>query len=118
MDSYPTSQFTTSRSFTYNYINLLPSQPGKPYILFLHGFPSSIFHYRHQIEYFSKKGYGIIAPDLLGYGKTSKPLDPTVYTGKGMSQDIKEILDHEKITSPIGVGHDWYVLNCREVQRN
>ena len=108
MNSYPSKQHTTARSFTYNYI-AIPSSNNKPTILFLHGFPSSPSDYRHQIQYFSKQGYGIIVPTLLGYGKTSKPLDYKSYSGKGMSQDVKEILDHEGITQVIGVAHDWYV---------
>lgn len=107
MDSYSQSQFKTSRGFTYNYIHLSPSQPSKSTILFLHGFPSSLFDWRHQISYFSTKGYGILAPELLGYGKSSKPLEYEAYSGKGMSDDVKEILDHEKIQAVIGVAHDW-----------
>lgn len=29
------------------------------------------------------------------------------YKGKGMVEDLIEILDHEKIGKVIGVGHDW-----------
>ena len=38
-----------------------PKAEDKPYILFVHGFPSSAYHWRHQVEYFSKEGYGILA---------------------------------------------------------
>ncbi|TVY39008.1 Bifunctional epoxide hydrolase [Lachnellula occidentalis] len=107
MDSYPQYQLTTARGFTYNYIHVPASSPNSQTILFLHGFPSSIFHWRHQIEYFSQKGYGVIAPELLGYGRSSKPLDEQAYTGKGMSDDVKEILDHEKLGKVIGVAHEW-----------
>ncbi|TVY15126.1 Bifunctional epoxide hydrolase 2 [Lachnellula arida] len=107
MDPYPQSQLMTSRGFTYNYIHIPASSPDSQTILFLHGFPSSVFHWRHQIKYFSQKGYGIIAPELLGYGKSSKPLDEQAYTGKGMSDDVKEILDHEKLGKVVGVAHDW-----------
>ena len=110
MESLTTAKLTTTRDLTYTYVKTAPTQEGKPWILFLHGFPSSVFHYRHQISHFTKAGYGIIAPTLLGYGNTSKPTDYNVYSGKGMSQDIKEILTYEKIDSVIGVGHDWCVL--------
>ncbi|KAH6952315.1 Alpha/Beta hydrolase protein [Ilyonectria sp. MPI-CAGE-AT-0026] len=106
-------QLTTSRNFTYNYIHLRPTDVTKPYILFLHGFPSSSYDWRHQIPYFHQKGYGIVAPDLLGYGGTSKPLDMNAYTGKGMAQDVHDILVHEKVETVIGVAHDWgsYLLS-------
>ena len=110
MDSLP-SKFTTSRKLTYNYIHIPPSQNGN-YLLFLHGFPSSSHDWRLQIAYFSKKGYGIVAPDCLGYGGTSKPLDMQAYKGKPMSDDIAEILKHEKIEKVIGIGHDWYAFHA------
>jgi pimeloyl-ACP methyl ester carboxylesterase len=106
MDSTPYSQFTTSRDFLYSYLHLTPSA-GKEYILFLHGFPSYSYDWRHQIKHFSSKGYGIIAPDLLGYGASSKPLDVQAYKGKAMAGDIAEILKHENIDKVIGVAHDW-----------
>ncbi|KAL2061843.1 hypothetical protein VTL71DRAFT_7221 [Oculimacula yallundae] len=104
---YQHSTFKTSRSFTYSYIHIKPSA-NKPCILFLHGFPSSSYDWRHQIPYFREKGYGIIAPDLLGYGATSKPLDVTSYTGKGMVNDVYELLKSENIVEGVfGVAHDW-----------
>lgn len=107
--TYPTSTFATSLSFTYSYIHIKPTTQNT-YILFLHGFPSSSYDWRHQIPYFQKKGYGIIAPDLLGYGGSSKPLDVGVYTGKGMAGDVYELLKSEGVVEGVfGVAHDWYV---------
>jgi len=107
MDSSSYTQFTTSRKLLYSYFHLKPSSGNESYILFLHGFPSSSYDWRHQVKYFSAKGYGIIVPDLLGYGGTAKPLDVQAYKGKNMARDVKEILEHEKIDKVIGVGHDW-----------
>ena len=103
MDSYPQSQLKTSRGFTYNYMHVRASSPNSQTILFLHGFPSSVFHWRHQIKYFSQRGYGVIAPELLGYGKSSKPLDEQAYTGKGMSDDVKEILTTRRSGRSLGL---------------
>jgi pimeloyl-ACP methyl ester carboxylesterase len=74
--------------------------------LFLHGFPSSCYDWRHQISFFSAAGYGILAPDLLGYGGTSKPTDATAYKAKQMAAEIAEILDNEKIQRIHAVSHD------------
>jgi soluble epoxide hydrolase/lipid-phosphate phosphatase len=108
MEPPPSKKITTSRDYIYNYIRIKSTEDGGLYLLFLHGFPSSSHDWRHQIQYFSQKGYGIIAPDLLGYGRTSKPLDVQAYKGKDMAKDVIEILDHEKISLVIGIGHDWY----------
>ncbi|EON62394.1 hypothetical protein W97_01616 [Coniosporium apollinis CBS 100218] len=78
-----------------------------PYILFLHGFPSSHYDWRYQIPFFAERGYGIIAPDLLGYGGTDKPTDPGAYRMRKMSREVAGILDCEGIESVHGVGHDW-----------
>ncbi|KAL2065491.1 hypothetical protein VTL71DRAFT_3161 [Oculimacula yallundae] len=116
-------------------------------LLFLHGFPSGsagefgfIFLYfviflaedkkfspsnpkvesywRHQISFFSSLGYGILAPDLLGYGRTSKPLTLHSYTGRSMASEIISIIKYENITGPvIGIGHDFgtYLLSSLAV---
>lgn len=93
---------------TYNYVFSRPHK-NKPYILFLHGFPSSSYDWRHQIHFFVDAGYGVIAPDLLGYGGTEKPLELEAYRLKTMSDDIASILDHHEIEQVIAVGHDWYI---------
>ncbi|KAH7418562.1 Alpha/Beta hydrolase protein [Cadophora sp. MPI-SDFR-AT-0126] len=83
-------------------------------LLWLHGFPSTSAEWRHQIPYFLHLGYGILAPDLLGYGETSKPLNINAYIGKSMAAEIVAIIDHEQIRSPlIAIGHDWgtYLLS-------
>ena len=71
--AYPHSTYTTARALTYSYIHIPPRLPNTQYILFLHGFPSTSYDWRHQISFFVAKGYGILAPDLLGFGETSKP---------------------------------------------
>ncbi|KAJ3550105.1 hypothetical protein NM208_g158 [Fusarium decemcellulare] len=99
--------FRVSRGFTYNYFRVAPSaESPKPYILFLHGFPSIALEWQHQIEHFRKLGFGIIAPDLLGYGESSRPSDVSHYHFKHMSYDVVEILDHEGVNMVYGVGHD------------
>ena len=107
--AYPHSTYTTSRSLKYSYIRIPPRFPNTQSILFLHGFPSTSHGWRHQISFFKEKGYGILAPDLLGFGETSKPRELHMYRGKGMAQDIVEIMDFEGVGVVVGVAHDWYV---------
>ena len=91
---------------TYDSVLIDPKQD-KAYLLFLHGFPSSSYDWRHQISFFSSLGYGVLAPDLLGYGGTDKPSQLEPYKLKQMSEDIIGLLDHHGIKEVIGVGHDW-----------
>ena len=99
-------------STTYTYLHI-PAKSSQPTLLFLHGFPSSSYDWRRQIEYFSPKGYGILAPDLLGYGGTDRP-SLLEYSGKKMASDLVELLEHEKIGDVHVIGHDW---GCFPVSR-
>ncbi|KAF1854452.1 hypothetical protein Lal_00002598 [Lupinus albus] len=101
------STYTTTRELTYSYIHILPQLPNTQYLLFLHGFPSTSYHWRHQISFFKAKGYGIIAPDLLGFGETSRPTELEMYKGEDMARDIVEILTSEGVGTFVGVAHDW-----------
>ncbi|RFU27301.1 hypothetical protein B7463_g9048, partial [Scytalidium lignicola] len=105
--AYPHSTYTTARALTYTYIHILPQFPNTQYILFLHGFPSTSHDWRHQISFFVAKGYGILAPDLLGFGETSKPSELEMYRGEGMARDIVEIMVLEGVGVVVGVAHDW-----------
>lgn len=103
------STLQVSRGFTYHYIHYPPSldpAPG-PYVLFLHGWPSYSQEWHHQIDHFRKLGYGVIAPDLIGSGRSSRPSDVNNYVLKDITADVIEILDHEKISTVYAVGHDW-----------
>ncbi|KAL2841903.1 Alpha/Beta hydrolase protein [Aspergillus pseudoustus] len=95
-----------STGHTYSYAFHPPSTPSSQTLLFLHGFPSSCYDWRHQIHFFSGQGYGVIAPDLLGYGGTSKPTELNEYKSKNMAAEIIELLDHESIDKVHAVGHD------------
>ncbi|KAL9608163.1 MAG: hypothetical protein Q9167_006983 [Letrouitia subvulpina] len=90
---------------TYNYVFIEP-KGNKSFLLFLHGYPSSSYDWRHQIPFFSDLGYGLIVPDLLGYGGTDKPRDLEAYRSKKMSEEISALLDVHKIAKVIAIGHD------------
>jgi pimeloyl-ACP methyl ester carboxylesterase len=66
-----------------------------------------VFDWRHQIAYLSAAGYGVLAPDLLGFGATDKPSAIEDYKFSKMSGHLAEILVHEGLDRVIGVGHDW-----------
>ncbi|KAI9059137.1 alpha/beta-hydrolase [Trametes sanguinea] len=96
----------TSRGFTYHYYHSPPA-PGKPTLLFLHGFPSSSYDWHRQVEYFQPKGYGLIVPDCLGAGRTSKPENLEAFAYALIARDIAEVLDAAGVEKVVGIGHDW-----------
>lgn len=91
----------------YAYAHVEPATTSQPTFLLVHGFPSSSYDWRHQIEALKSKGFGILAPDLLGYGDTDSPSEVENYSLKRMSGHIAEILVKQGIKKVIGVGHDW-----------
>ncbi|KAI0791304.1 alpha/beta-hydrolase [Abortiporus biennis] len=108
MELQPTlfKNVSVSRGYNFHYY-YSPAEAPKPTLLFCHGFPSSSRDWRGQVHYFQTRGYGIIVPDMLGYGGTDKPTDPAAYVGSGLAQDLVDILDAEGINKAIVIGHDW-----------
>ncbi len=49
-------------------------------LLSLHGEPSWSYLYRNMIPLFVAEGHRVVAPDLLGFGRSDKPVDDAVYT--------------------------------------
>jgi soluble epoxide hydrolase/lipid-phosphate phosphatase len=99
----------TVHGILYHYYRRAPQLATKPTLLFLHGFPSLSEHWSHQVAYFSHRGYGIIAPDMLGYGGTAKPEDPKAYDRLELAAHCVAILDFERVDKVVVVAHDWCV---------
>lgn len=99
-------RFTTSDGDTYAY-DYVPARANRTTVLLIHGYPASRHDWRYQISDLTDAGYGVIAPDCLGYGDTDKPVDVEAYHFKRLSGHFAELLDHEGIPSVVGVGHDW-----------
>jgi pimeloyl-ACP methyl ester carboxylesterase len=102
-----------SGGHTYSYTIAQPKSGRNTYLL-LHGFPSSSYDWRHTIKDLTNAGYGVVAPDILGYGASSKPTAVEEYAQEKLGNHVAEILKHEGISSVVGVGHDWYVLESAE----
>lgn len=49
-------------------------------VLCLHGEPTWSYLYRHMIPVFTAAGHRVVAPDLIGFGKSDKPGARTDYT--------------------------------------
>ncbi|EJP66152.1 epoxide hydrolase, putative [Beauveria bassiana ARSEF 2860] len=92
---------------TYGYVAVPPSDASKPTFLFLHGYPSSSYDWRHQIKSLPASGFGVIVPDLLGFGDTDAPEDVAAYRMKTMAHHMEELLSLEEVSRCIAVGHDW-----------
>ncbi|KAF8999696.1 alpha/beta-hydrolase [Cyathus striatus] len=109
MNSSTQKTITTQRGYTYAYY-YTPSYKGKPTILLLHGFPCTSSTWSPQFNFLKEHGYGVVVPDMLGYGGTDKPSDAEAYKGKDLAQDVIDVLDEERLQNVVVVSHDWGVL--------
>jgi pimeloyl-ACP methyl ester carboxylesterase len=93
--------FTTPEGFKINYY--LNKIKGKPFIVFLHGLAGNYSEFTHQINAL-KNDYSILAFDLLGHGKSSKPKDAKYYKSDYGVKLILDFLKKNKITKPVIIG--------------
>ncbi|KAH9918177.1 alpha/beta-hydrolase [Epithele typhae] len=107
MDAHAYKEVKTKSGHLYNTFVLPPKDSSKATFLFVHGFPSTAYDWRNQIAFFSAAGYGIVAPDLLGHGGSSRPSDLASYVPSKATADLVDILDHLNAQKVIAVGHDW-----------
>ncbi|KAJ3520811.1 hypothetical protein NMY22_g12581 [Coprinellus aureogranulatus] len=95
---------------TYHFIDQLPENydPKRhPTLLCIHGFPDSWYGWRYQIGPWVRRGCRVVAPDMLGYGDTSKPTDPEEYTTRKLCADLAALLDILGVRRAVVIGHDW-----------
>jgi len=79
---------------------------GKP-VLLCHGFPDLWRGWRLQMEALAAAGYRAIALDMRGYGRSSVPDDPLLYTPFHTVGDLIGLLDALELPEVTIVGHDF-----------
>jgi pimeloyl-ACP methyl ester carboxylesterase len=75
---------------------------GDPVVL-LHGYPQSWYEWRHIMPALAKN-YTVIAPDLRGFGDSSKPV--TGYDGDTTAEDIYQLVSQLGFSNIFLVAHD------------
>ena len=77
-------------------------------VLLMHGEPSWSYLYRKMIPILVAAGHRVIAPDLVGFGKSDKPTEMTDYSYSRHVQWMAELLfDHLTIRKTTFFGQDW-----------
>jgi haloalkane dehalogenase len=77
-------------------------------ILLLHGEPSWSFLSRHMIPLLAEAGFRVVAPDLVGFGRSDKPADRVDYTYARHVEWMRAALFDELDLSGVTlVGQDW-----------
>lgn len=81
--------------------------PDAPAIFLLHGQPSWSYLYRHMIPVLVASGYRVIAPDLIGFGRSDKPADRTQYSYQAQVDWIGEFVCRLGVTGADAFMQDW-----------
>jgi pimeloyl-ACP methyl ester carboxylesterase len=82
------------------------SGDGVPVVL-LHGWPDSSALWRRQVPFLTANGFRAIAPDLRGFGQSSRPAGRHNYQLRDSVADVAAILDAAHVRTAHVVGHDW-----------
>ncbi|CAK4029455.1 alpha beta-hydrolase [Lecanosticta acicola] len=106
------SLITTPYNLTYSYY-LSPNFTQKlhtnvPTLMFVHGYPDDAYMWAGAVPTFLDLPYPFLILDLLGFGGSSKPAEPSKYNYRNQANSIAQILDQEKVpNNVIPIGHDW-----------
>jgi 2-hydroxymuconate-semialdehyde hydrolase len=76
-----------------------------PPVVLLHGFPTSSHLWRDLVPMLAPR-FRVIAPDLMGYGDSSKPQDQEHLTVRAQAGHVLELLERLGVTGFAVVGHD------------
>jgi pimeloyl-ACP methyl ester carboxylesterase len=75
-----------------------------PAVLLLHGWPQTWYEWRRVMALLADD-YTVVAPDLRGFGFTSKPA--AGYDARTIAADLAALVDHLGLSDVTVMGHDW-----------
>ena len=76
-------------------------------LLLLHGEPTWSYLYRKMIPIFTAAGYRVIAPDLVGFGKSDKPARKTDYSYPMQVEVMLQLVRELDLQGTTFFGQDW-----------
>lgn len=103
---------TTTRTIAANGLTFAIDECGEgPDIaLCLHGFPESRLSWRHQLPALAAQGWHAVAPDLRGYGGTTRPAAKADYHIDHLVADVAALFDALGARRRLLIAHDWGAL--------
>jgi pimeloyl-ACP methyl ester carboxylesterase len=90
--------------------NVATAGSGDRLALCLHGFPESSYSWRHQMPLLAQMGLRVWAPDLRGYGGSSRPRGVNAYALENLEEDVAALIEASGAKDVVLVGHDWGAL--------
>lgn len=118
----PDNQFESLKDYPFkpNYIDGLDGYEGirghyldegnadsKEVFLLLHGEPTWSYLYRKMIPVFANAGVRVIAPDLIGFGKSDKPVSEDTHTFEFHRNYLLALIERLELNNITLVVQDW-----------
>lgn len=79
---------------------------GRP-VLLLHGEPTWSYLYRKMIGPLADAGYRVLAPDLIGFGRSDKPVERSDYTYARHVDWMQQVFDRLELNGVVLFCQDW-----------
>lgn len=118
----PDERFARLPGFEFepNYLEIADAELGKlrlhyldegpsdgPVVLCLHGEPTWSYLYRKMIPVFTEAGFRVLAPDLVGFGRSDKLSERSDYTYQRHVQWMREWIEAMGLSGITLLGQDW-----------
>ena len=114
VDDYPYEpRYATVDGLRMAYVTAGPDDPddGTATVLLLHGEPTWGYLYRKMIPVLAEAGHRVMVPDLIGFGRSDKPVERAAYTYAGHIEWMRSFLEAtagERGPGPLHLfGQDW-----------
>ncbi|XP_027586796.1 protein ABHD8 [Pipra filicauda] len=85
---------------------------GDVVLFFIHGVGGSLDIWKEQLDFFTKLGYEVVAPDLAGHGCSSAPQIAAAYTFYALAEDMRAVFKRYAKKRNILIGHSYGVSFC------
>ena len=96
-----------TRTIAVNGIELFVREQGQgPLVILCHGWPELSYAWRFQIPALADAGYHVIAPDMRGYGRSSRPDAVSDYSIFDLVGDMVGLVKATGNSSAMIIGHD------------
>ena len=100
------SDLSTLAGLRMHYLDEGPSDASRTYLC-LHGNPAWSYLYRKMIPIFLESGARVVAPDLIGFGKSDKPKKESVHRFSWHRQVLLELVERLNLSNVVLVVQDW-----------
>ncbi len=105
--AYPSQHFSfesQKQTMQMSYMYEVPNQFNGKYVMLLHGKNFNGAYWRSTMQALLKEGFGVIVPDQIGFGKSTKPKSYQ-YTFQQLAENTHQILDFLNIQKVTVLGH-------------